>query len=103
MEPRWREDWKKDRDFTYLGGTNDFDLWFDEDKYIRVVWGEPALQWDYFFWSLSDETYEWGSHDQEYVDHNQVLDESLTYIRIFAPWVEEELKNKERRNDKDNG
>ncbi len=97
MEPRWRGDWKEDIEFTYLGGTNDFDLWLDESKDIRVVWGEQMLQWDWFFWSHTDETYEWGSHDKDDVDHNQALDESLTYIRIFAPWVEDETKNKEIR------
>jgi len=91
MEPRWYEHWKEDG-LIYLGGTNDFDLWLDAIKDIRVVWGEQMLQWDSFFWSLSDKTYEWGSHDKEYVDHKQVLDESLTYIRIFAPWVEDETK-----------
>jgi hypothetical protein len=102
MEPRWFEHWKEDG-LIYLGGTNDFDLWFDVTKDVRVVFGESMFQWDWLFWSFSDETYEWGSHDKKDIDRNQVLDESLTYIRIFAPWVEDEAKNKELRNDEDNG
>jgi len=103
MEPRWKaKEWADDGS-TYLGGTNEFDLWIDEDKHVRVAWGTAINEWDYFIWSRSEETYDWCSHDKEFVDHDEVLGESLTYIRIFAPWVEEELKNKGLRNDEDNG
>ena len=98
MEPRWLQSWKEDG-LIYLGGTNDFDLWLDDNKDIRVVWGQTVFEWDWFTWSHEDETYDWDSHDKEDVDRNEVLEESLTYIRIFAPWVEDKIKNKERRND----
>lgn len=102
MEPRWRKSWR-DYGPIYLGGTNDFDLWFDGEKDIRVVWGERKHHWDYFFWSFSAEAYLWGSGVKEGTGHDKVLGESLAYIRIFAPWVEDEAKNKELSNDEDNG
>lgn len=95
MEPRWCESWK-DEDMLYLGGTNDFDLWFTASNDIRVVWGQSVFEWDLFYWSGTLGVYTWSSHDKEYVDHNEVLEESLAYIRIFAPWVEDKAKSGSR-------
>lgn len=89
MEPRWQEDTWPHEGLTYLGGTNDFDLWIDEAKDVRVVWGNSVSNWDWFHWSRGSERYVWGSRDKKYLNHDTVLGEALTYLRIFAPWVEE--------------
>jgi hypothetical protein len=95
MEPRWLHVWKREG-MIYLGGTNDFDLWFDESNDIRVVWGQSVFEWDWFYWSGTLGAYTWSSHDKEDVDHDRVLDESLTYIRLFAPWAEDKTKSGSR-------
>ena len=91
MEPRCLPSgWTSDG-LTFLGGTNEFDLWFDDTQDVRVVWGAKAAEWDWFYWSRAREKYEWGTEDTRNVNHNKVLVEALTYLRIFAPWVEEEM------------
>ncbi len=101
MEPRWQEEWKdldrskKDR-VVFLGGTNEFDLWFDGAMDMRVAWGETSSKWDWFFWDRDAEKYKWGSEDYLGANHPEVLVDALAYLRIFAPWVEEEMKKGEQ-------
>lgn len=91
MEPRWRMQWKPSG-LIYLGGTSEFDLWFnDENINVRVVWGASVMDWDFFRWSNLYKTYEWGSTDKQGVYHEAALVEALTYLRCFAPWVEQEM------------
>lgn len=89
MEPRWNGDTWPHEGLTYLGGTNDFDLWIDHTKDVRVVWDLSVSNWDWFYWSRREEAYKWGSQDKKYVNHDEVLGEALTYLSIFAPWVAE--------------
>lgn len=98
MDPRWNEEWasqgrngSRDR-CRYLGGTNDFDLWIDGTHDVRVAWGPGNDCWDWFCYNQCEEHYAWGCRDVKDVNHKRVLEEALTYIRIFAPWVEEEMK-----------
>lgn len=91
MEPRWFKGTWDQEGRTYLGGTNAFDLWFDETLDVRVTMGASANDWDWFYWSRARQTYEWGTDDMRHADHDKVLVEALTYLRIFAPWVEEEM------------
>lgn len=96
MEPRWYTDWRsRYSEFVFLGGTNTFDLWFDDKKDVRVVWAENATKWDWFFYHRAWEEYRWGTEDNGEVDHEQVLEEALTYLRLFAPWVEGEMRTGE--------
>lgn len=90
MEARWLQRSWKDEGYTFLGGTNDFDLWLDCAKDVRVVTGPNMEDWDWFYWSQPRDTYEWGSDDMD-KDRDKMLGEALTYLRIFAPWVEEEM------------
>jgi hypothetical protein len=90
MEARWYATlWPKDG-HTYLGGTNAFDLWFDDHSDVRVVWGQTLIKWDWFYWSRARKLYEWGSDDCA-VEHRIVLGDALAYLRLFAPWVEEAM------------
>lgn len=91
MEPRWYTVWLREG-HTYVGGTNAFDLWFDENSDVRVVWGRTLYEWDWFYWSRARERYEWGSDDYGAVEHSIVLGDALTYLRLFAPWVEEAMR-----------
>jgi hypothetical protein len=91
MEPRWNAKEWAGHGYTYLGGTNEFDMWFDDEEQVRVVWGTSIMEWDYFDWSHKAEAYLWKSEDKDYVDHDEVLVEALTYLRCFAPWVEQEM------------
>jgi hypothetical protein len=95
MEPRWFKEWAKSN-YTYLGGTNAFDLWFDDKKDVRVVAGAAAVEWDWFYYEKPSKEYRWGTDDLRGVDHIEVLDEALTYLRLFAPWVEDAMKNGEQ-------
>lgn len=91
MEPRWNNNTWPHEGVTYLGGTNAFDLWLDETRDVRVVNDILTSGWDWFYWARGSEHYVWGTQDMPYVDHDKVLEEVLTYLRIFAPWVEEEM------------
>lgn len=96
MQPRWFTSWLAENGYVYLGGTNNYDLWLDDSKDLRVVRADSPMDWDWVYWSQPRETYEWGTQDMETtgsppLNYDEVLGEVLAYLRIFAPWVEEAM------------
>ena len=93
MQPRWMNRWVTDAHgplpkphCTFLGGTNDFDLWVDADGDLRVVCGERGAEWDYYQ-MIKGEGLVRISEEMDITDEQ--FNEVLRYLALFAPdWME---------------
>lgn len=71
---------------TFLGGTNDFDLWVDADGDLRVVCGEGTPDWDYYQQTDTEGLLRI-SEEMDITDEQ--FNEVLRYLALFAPdWRE---------------
>jgi hypothetical protein len=85
MEPRWKHAWMKadpSPECVFLGGTNRYDLWVDEDGDLRVVRGESIDEWDYFQ-STKTGGFKRASYEMRITDEE--WEEVLRYLSLFAP------------------
>lgn len=89
MQPRWNDYWREDT--VFLGGTNDVDLWIDEEGDLRMA-NEGTDKWDY--WVLcSDDTVVRRSTDTAITDEQ--VEQAFIYLNLFVPdWRERMAKQK---------
>lgn len=93
MQPRWNEQWLEEyEDSVFLGGTNDVDLWIDDEGDLRLAVGEGTDGWDY--WTLfEDGTVIRRSEDTDLTDEK--IAQAFIYLNLFVPdWKEQMAKQK---------
>jgi hypothetical protein len=85
MEPRWHKSWLDRVHLRFLGGTNRVDLWLGAT--LRVAWGNRPVEWDWVRFDKCGERLTFDPYAPPGGPTPDDLEEALTYLRLFAPWV----------------
>jgi len=90
LEPRWRKEWLKRPNVTFLGGTAKFDLWHASGgNVVRFVSGESLGGWDQCAVGRLPILKAAGS----VLGPQEEVDMALDYLRLFAPDLFRESPN----------
>lgn len=95
MQPRWNEQWLEEyEDIVFLGGTNDVDLWIDDEGDLRLAKGRGSNGWDY--WQI-----ETNGNVRRMCEDADLTDEEVAqafiYLNLFVPdWKERMAKQKHK-------
>lgn len=96
MEPRAYEIWAtRPGGYRYLGGTPEYDLWFDDDDDLRIVPMAYPFDWGYMHVLCGTDILGMTAHHPDEEHWNEIVQ----YLTIFAPDVMEAMRKHEEKQD----